>query len=439
MELMATITKLFNIFGIMGVGGLFTYLCCLLYHNKGTQTIQDLLRHTYTIGATGTGKSTKCLNDILKIIDMGYGCLYIDIHGQDSVNLLDYIPPEHAKRVIYIDPSDLTKPIGLPIFDGIDNHTDAEIAIDNLISLFNVIWPNFIGPSTEDLLRMASMAVVPNGNATLLEIYLMLVDETYRETIEIKDSAVRLFWKETFPELIKRDKSRLNPPTNKLRKLIMSSICRSVLCQTNPKFSIKNAMENNQIVICNFAKGKLGHETARLLAGIVVCQLQLCTFKRGANSKPFFIFLDEFQNYCTESFMEILSESRKYNISLNLYHQYIAQLPKEIQAAILNNVGSTYAFRLEGEAGFVAKILGVAEEDIKSLPRFTYYCRKLINGEKEHEAHTEKSKPLPTEKHNHSRAIISRSRRLYGTDGIKLRNDIENRLQQEYSDIGVIL
>lgn len=408
----------------LGGTGLLCVLSMLGWE-KG-QTVEDLLRHTWTIGETGTGKSTKARNDIINVIKMGYGCLFIDIHGHDSRELLDEIPPEHIGRVIYIDAADYQRTIGISIFEDTTDPMQNEIQVDNLISIFDILWPDFIGPSTEDLLRMAGMAVAEQKIKTLYEIYLMLVSEEYRNSIEIKDSAVREFWTVTFPELIKRDKSRLNPPTNKLRKLIMSQTCRLMLCQAKPKLNIDKAMRENKVIICNFAKGKIGHITSKLLSAVMMVKVQLATFKRNGTENPFFVFCDEFQNYTTTSFAELLSEARKYKISLNLYHQYFAQMPSFLQHAIRGNVGSRYAFRIDDDAKLVAEMLGVKEEEIRNLENYWYYAKRLIKGKREEEARKVKAPP-PPKKYCLSDRIIANSRRVYGVPYREVLLEIENR------------
>lgn len=414
----ATILKLCAV----GMASYCTYKLVPSQNNDGEQTTYDLLRHTYNIGETGTGKSTKCKNDILKAVNSGYGCLYIDIHGKDSFELLNLIPEEHLDRVIYIDPSNESSVIGFPLFDGED-----ELAVDALISIFDTLWPGFIGPSTEDLLRMAALAVVPNkGN--LLDLYEMIVNEEYRNNIEIKDISVRQYWRETFPELIKKDKSRLNPPTNKLRKLIMSKVCRTTLCQPNPKFNMSEAMRNNRIIICNFAKGAIGHDTSRLLSALMVCKLQLCLFSRTEKFNPFFCFLDEFQNYVTKSFAEILSESRKYNISLNLYHQYFNQLPDYLRHAIRGNVGSRYAFRVDDDAKLVAEMFNLEADDIRQLENFYCYAKRLIHGKKERETVLLPPAQVPKE-YGFSKYIIQNSAK-YGYPAQMILNSISDRFEK---------
>lgn len=409
-------------FKLAAVAGLCGYALKSMFPSGDIQTTKDLMRHTYCIGETGTGKSTKCKNDILNVINQGYGCLYIDIHGKDSLELLDLIPPEHIDRVIYIDPANANSVIGFPLFDG-----DSELAVDALISIFDTIWPGFIGPSTEDILRMAALAVVPNkGN--LLDLYSMIVDEHYRDGVKILDPTVEHFWRLTFPDLIKKDKSRLNPPTNKLRKLIMSRVARVTLCQSNPLFNLQRLMDDNAIVICNFSKGAIGHDTSRLLSALMVCKLQLCLFSRSESSNPFFCFLDEFQNYVTKSFPEILSESRKYNISLNLYHQYFNQLPDYLRHAIRGNVGSRYAFRVDDDAKLVAEMFDLETDDIKNLENFYCYAKRLIDGKKEHRAILLPPSEIP-EVHGYSNFIIRNSAK-YGYPPQQVLDEFTARLSQ---------
>lgn len=395
---------------------------------SGEQTTEDLLRHSYNIGETGTGKSTKCLNDIIKAINLGFGLLYIDVHGKDSRELLDYIPPEHIDRVIYINPADMDYVIGFPLFDVGDD----ELAVDAVVSVFHTLWPAFIGPSTEDIIRMSSMAVLPQ-KGTLLEIYKMLVDEDYRKHVidNIEDAEVKEYWGKTF-EQVKKDKSRLNPPTNKLRKLIMSKVCRYSLCQSRPKFDLFKEMKNNSIIICNFSKGALGHDTSSLMAALMFSKLWLCAFMRSEKDVPFMCFLDEFQNYVTSNFEDILSEARKYRVGLNLYHQYMKQVPPDLYNAIRGNVGSRYAFRGDGDAKTVAEMFDIDVDEIKNLENFTCWSKELINGKREKEAKLIKCPPPPP-KHGCADYIISRSKQ-YGYRPDYIADDIAARFNLKQPD-----
>nr|WP_276576411.1 TraM recognition domain-containing protein [Caldicoprobacter algeriensis] len=424
--MLETILRLVQFSAYATIGGAGVWCLSKLLSANEEQTIQDLLRHTWTIGETGTGKSTKARNDILSVIKQGYGCLFIDVHGHDSRELLDEIPPEHIDRTIYIDAADYKRPIGISIFDKSMDPFQNELQADNLVSIFDILWPGFIGPSTEDLLRMAALAVIEQEISTLYEIYLILVSEEYRNNLKIQDTTVKEFWQVTFPELIKKDKSRLNPPTNKLRKLIMSRTCRLMLCQSSPKLNIRKAMNEGKIIICNFAKGHIGHITSRLLAAIMMVKVQLATFTRNNNAQPFFVFCDEFQNYVTESFVELLSEARKYKISLNLYHQFFAQLPRQLQHAIRGNVGSRYAFRVDDDCEMVAEMLGVDPDDIRNLQNYWYYAKRLINGKREDKAVKKKSPP-PPKKYNLSQHIINNSRLSYGVSYTHILKEIEKR------------
>jgi hypothetical protein len=416
MELLAGTLLFLKLLPVLFVGGIFVKA----FVGGGEQTIQDLLRHSYTIGETGTGKSTYCLNSILKTIKMGFGLLYIDIHGEDSRALLDFIPPEHADRVIYIDPTDAQCSIGFSLSDGCDD----TLAVSALLSIFDTLWPGFIGPSSEDLLRMAGLAVLPN-KGTLLELYQMLVDKEFRDSVPIKDDIVKDFWHNTFVETMQKDKSRLNPPTNKLRKLIMTPTCRLTLCQSQPKFDLMQAMKDNKIVICNFSKGKLGHDVARLFAALMFSKLWLNTFMRDENSVPYFVYLDEFQNYVTSNFSEILSEARKYSISLNLYHQYMKQIPEFLHHAIIGNVGSIYSFRVTDDCKRVGDMFDIEAEEIKGLKNFTCYAKRLRKGVKE-KAQLIVCPPKPP-KHGLSKQIIEQSKK-YGYPPDNIMNDVKRRM-----------
>jgi hypothetical protein len=213
----------------------------------------------------------------------------------------------------------------------------------------------------------------------------------------------------------------------------MSRVCRTVLCQEHPRLNIEKAMRENKIIVCNFSKGEVGIDTARFLSALMVCKVEMALFKRNKSSTPFFLFLDEFQNYVTGSFETILSESRKYNIGMSLYHQYFHQLTPSMQHAIRGNVGTTIVFRVPDDAKMVADALGWEEDDLKMLDNYNYVARRLVNGRPEREAHAIKSKK-PPEVAGHGEYIIERSRRLYGNDAGEIETNFYSKMKGEESN-----
>jgi Cdc6-like AAA superfamily ATPase len=397
-------------------------------------TLEDYLRHSITTGQTGTGKSVFARNLILKLSKHG-GILFIDAHGTDSRELLDEIPDTDIDKVIYINPADLNMPIGINMYSDIKDELQNELSVNQLLSIFENLWAGFIGPSTEDLIRMSGLSVVEQEISTLLETYLMLSSPNYRADIEVQNEVAKDFWQNIFPDF---KPQVLNPPLNKFRALVAPVVHRLTLCQSKPKLDLLAAMNEGKIIICNFPQS-LGDKTSQLLSSIMVSKMQLLGFTRDKKSTPFFLVLDEYQNYVTRSFVKILSEARKFNLGIHLFNQYNSQIPDFILAAIAGNCGSRYSFRVgELDAPYLAKFLKpFTEDDLVNLPNFTYITKRLINGKKETKAHMYAAPP-PPKKYNHSEYIINRSRELYGVPRHVIEADIKQRMQpKENTNEGV--
>jgi hypothetical protein len=297
--------------------------------------------------------------------------------------------------------------------------------VNQLLSIFEALFSGFIGPSTEDLIRMSSLSVVEQEISTLLETYLMLTSEQYRSSIEVKNEVAKDFWENIFPDF---KPQVLNPPLNKFRALIAPTVHRLVLCQSKPKLDLLKAMNDGKIIICNFSQ-KLGDKTSQLLSAIIVSKIQLLGFTRDKNSTPFFLELDEYQNYVTRSFAKILSEARKFRLGIDLYNQYNDQIPDYLLSAIAGNCGSRYSFRVgELDAPYLAKFLKpYTAYDLINLPNFKYIAKRLVKGEKEKDAMLYKA-PKPPNVYGYGEEIKRRSKALYGTPRGIVETDIKNRI-----------
>lgn len=406
---------------IIALGGTYLLLSELF---SGNQTLDDYLRHSITTGQTGTGKSVKCRNDILGFIKYG-GALFIDQHGFDCERLLNEIPDEDKDRVIYINPADLNMPIGINAYSDTKGELENELSVNQLLSIFEALWGNAIGPQTEDLIRMSSLSVVEQEISTLLETYLMLTNEQYRNSIDVKNEVAKDFWQNIFPDF---KPQVLNPPLNKFRALIAPTVHRLVLCQSKPKLDLLKAMNEGNIIICNFSQ-KLGDKTSQLLSSIIVSKMQLLGFTRDENSTPFFLVLDEYQNYVTRSFAKILSEARKFKLGIHLYNQYNDQIPDYLLAAVAGNCGTRNSFRVgELDAAYLAKFLEpFTAKQLINLPNFKYVAKRLVNGKKETNAILCKASK-PPKVYGHGEYIKERSRELYGTPRHVIEEDIKSRI-----------
>jgi len=351
--------------------------------------LEDARRHIYVIGQTGTGKSTLLRNLILQHIYAGHGVALIDPHGDLADDVLDNFPPWRADDLVCFNPADAEFPVG---FNPLANVPPAErpLVTAGLVSAFKSIWRDSWGPRLEYILANTIAALLEAQNTSLLGVNRMLSEESYRAWVvrQIKDPFLKKFWTDEFANYDPRFmREAIAPIQNKLGQLLLSPLLRNVLGQVRSKVNLRFMMDNNRVLIANLAKGKLGTEPSNLLGALLVAQFQHATMTRADlpvdRRKDFYLLIDEFQNFTTDSFTSALAEARKYRLNLTLAHQYLEQLPRETLAAVFGNVGTIISFRvghtdaqvLAGEFGqsFVA-------ENFSDLDRFEMLTRTLDEG-----------------------------------------------------------
>lgn len=438
--------ELMNLYIALGVGSLaylgtnklFEYLPV-----NSNRNVEDYKRHSITIGKTGVGKSVFMQNQILKFKDVVYkgkesGVLYIDLHGHDAREMLDTFSEKELERVIYINAADIEKIIGFNILSPTSDELLRELRVNQLLSVFKSIWGDSIGASTEDILRMSSLAVIEQRNSSILEVYQMLNSAEYRKNLEIKNYIAKNYWEEMF-EKVAKNSQIINPPMNKLRSLISTTVSRLILCQTNPKLDIVKELSRGKVVICDFSSGKIGDRTAQLLASVVISIVQLDSFRRNKNSNLIFLVLDEFQRYCTDTFRVILSEARKFNLSLNLATQYFDQIPDYLLSAIKGNIGTQFIYRIGmDDATSIYKYLEVEAKKITKLENYRYYQKGIVSG-KEMDRAAKKKSPKPPRKYFLGQQVIKMSRDKYGISRNEIENDIKRRLGIHTKDLNTII
>jgi hypothetical protein len=314
--------------------------------------VADARYHTYVIGKTGSGKTTLLRNLILQLILQGHGVGLIDPHGDLAEELLDHIPPSRAEQTVYFHPGDADFPIGLNLFT--QTHADdRHLVASGVVGALKNLWPDSWGPRMEYILHNTVAALAQCENTSLLGVNRMLTDEAYRRWVlgQVRDPFLRDFWEnefESYDERFKRE--AIAPIQNKVGQLLLSPIIRNIVGQVQSKVSIPFVMDNQRIFIANLAKGQIGHDKANLLGSLLITQFQLAAMARSrqpeSERKDFYLFVDEFQNFATESFTSILAEARKYRLNLTLSHQYIAQLSPTVRDAVFGNVGTLIAFRV---------------------------------------------------------------------------------------------
>ena len=350
---------------------------------------EDRLNHIYVIGKTGTGKSTLLLNMAVSDIERGNGLCLIDPHGDIAEKLLDYIPSERIKDVIYLDPADEHYAIGFNPLADIPKD-QVHLVVAGLISTFKKIWMDSWGPRLEYILRFSLLTLCSYPQTTLLDIQPLLTNYYFRKKVlsDCTDQYLLSFWHNEFDKYPPQLKAEaISPILNKTGLFVAIAQLRNVIGQSRSSFKISELMDNKQILICNLSKGKLGEDATTLLGSMLVNAVQLAALGRAAQEErcrtPFYLYVDEMHSFVSLSFADILAEARKYKLSLFLAHQYIEQVHEKIRYAIFGNVGTMIIFRVGAEDAkhLVQEVHPVfSEEDLINLPRYMMYIKLMIDG-----------------------------------------------------------
>ena len=369
------------------------------YRGKDTEihlAREDRMRHFYVIGQTGTGKTNIMLNMITQDIRNGDGCCYIDPHGTDIQTILSRIPKERIDDVIYFDPAYTARPMGLNMLEYDPKYPEQKtFVVNELMGIFNKLFDMKIGGGAmfEQYFRNSAFLVMedPESGSTLLEITRVLADKDFRDLklARCKNPIIRQFW--VSAEQTTGDQSLANfVPyiSSKFDNFISNDIMRPVVLQQNSVFNFRRIMDDKKILLVNLSKGRLGDINANLIGLVLVGKIQMAALSRvdmfGKPMNDFYLYIDEFQNVTTDSIASILSEARKYRLSLNIAHQYISQLEEKIKNAVFGNVGSMAVFRVGTEdATFLEQrfkpTFSVA--DITKLDNYNAYVNMLVNGQ----------------------------------------------------------
>jgi Type IV secretion-system coupling protein DNA-binding domain len=356
----------------------------------GIQPI-DRARHVYIIGKTGMGKSTLLENMLYSDIMNGRGVGLIDPHGDLADTILANIPKSRTNDIVLFDPSDTEYPIA---FNMLDNPRPElrPIVASGLVSIFKKMFAESWGPRLEYILRNTILTLLLIPDTTLISIPLMLTHESFRRKIvaKIDDPILIQFWTQEFEKMAPAQMSEaINPILNKVGQFLSSPILRNILGQPKNPFSLRWIMDNEKIFIVNLSKGKIGEDASALLGAMMVTKFQIEAMTRAdipeSERKDFWLYVDEFQNFATDSFATILSEARKYKLSLTMANQYIEQMPETVQGAVFGNVGSLVGFQVGyHDASVLADIFGgedvITPQDLTNLAKYDIYTKLLIDG-----------------------------------------------------------
>jgi len=349
----------------------------------------DRRRHMYIIGKTGMGKTTLLENLIISDIINGEGCCYIDPHGDTAEKMLKYIPAHRINDVIHFNPSDTDFPIAFNILEAVDESHKHLIA-SGIVGVFKKQFAESWGPRLEYILRNCILALLDYPGSTLLGIMRILVDREYREKVidKIKDPVVKSFWVNEYTKWNDRVLQEvISPIQNKVGQFLSNFLIRNIVGQVKSTIDLRDIMDNRKILILNLSKGRIGEDTMQLLGSMIVTKIYLAAMSRvdvpEEERKDFYLYVDEFQNFATDSFANILSEARKYRLDLTIAHQYIEQLPELVASAIFGNVGTLVCFRVgAADAEILVKEFTpfFEEEDLANLPAFSIYLKLMIDG-----------------------------------------------------------
>ena len=309
----------------------------------------------YIIGKTGMGKSTMLENMAIQDIRNGEGMAFIDPHGSTADRIMEYVPEHRIKDVLYFAPFDMDYPVAFNVMEDV-GYDKRHLVVSGLLSAFRKIWVDAWSARMEYILSNTLLALLEYDGSTLLDVNRMLINKTFRKKVvdNIKDPTVRAFWVEEFANYTDRYTQDATPAIqNKVGQFTSNPLIRNIVGQPKSSFDIRQMMDDKKILIINLSKGRMGEVNATLLGSMLVTKIYLAAMSRAdvpaatlAKLPPFYLYVDEFQNFANESFSDILSEARKYKLNLIIAHQYVEQMEEEVRDAVFGNVGTTVTFRV---------------------------------------------------------------------------------------------
>jgi len=384
----------------------------------------DRRRHVYIVGKTGMGKTASLENMAVQDIQEGRGIGFVDPHGEAAEKLLDFIPTDRINDVVYFNPADLEYPIAFNVMEKVDA-SHRHLIAGGLMGVFKKIWPDVWSARMEYILNNCILALLEYPGSTLLGVNRMLADPAFRVKVvdKITDPVVKAFWVQEFARYTQRYETEATAAIqNKVGQFISAPLIRNIIGQVKSTIDIREAMDEGKILILNLSKGRIGEDASRLLGALLITKIQLAAMQRvnvpEEKRKDFYLYVDEFQNFATESFVNILSEARKYRLCLILGHQYIAQMEETVRDAVFGNIGTLVSFRVGAEdAEYLEKEFAPEfyAEDLVNLAKYTVYLTLMIDGVAGRPFSAETLPPFPKLKKSNREKIIKVSRERYGT------------------------
>ncbi|OGV90998.1 hypothetical protein A3A66_03485 [Microgenomates group bacterium RIFCSPLOWO2_01_FULL_46_13] len=403
----------------------------------------DRQRHIYIIGKTGTGKSELLKQMIMQDIEAGKGVCFIDPH--DTVEqILELIPASRAEDVIYFDPSDIDRPMGLNMLEA-STEAQQHFVVTSIIGLMYKLYDphktGIIGPRFEHAIRNAMLTVMSEPGSTFVEVVRALTDARYVQELlpKIKDPIIRRYWTDQIAQTADFHKSEvLDYIVSKFGRFVTNKMMRNIIGQSESAFNFRKVMDDGKILLINLAKGKIGEENSNFLGLILVPKILIAAMSRQDvpedNRRDFYLYVDEFQNFATPDFATILSEARKYHLNLTVANQFIGQVEEEVKQAVFGNVGTLIAFRIGvSDANFLQHEFTptFTETDLTNVERFHVYIKTTVNNEPVIPFSMDLTKDMEAEKKRRNpklaEMIKSLSRLKYGKNHVIIEDEITRR------------
>lgn len=355
---------------------------------------KDRLRHMYIVGRTGTGKTQFLTDMIMQDIHAGKGLCFLDPHGDAVEEILAMIPSERAEDVIYFKPSDFERPMGINLLEAgteQEKHFVATNVINMMYKLFDPYKTGIVGPRFEHAVRNAMLTAMAEPGSTFVELMRILTDAKYVQELlpKVQDPIVRRYWTDQIAQTSDFHKSEtLDYITSKFGRFVTNKLIRNIIGQSQSSFNFRDVMDSGKILLVNLSKGELGEENSSFLGLILVPRILMAAMSRAdmpeEQRRDFYLYVDEFQNFATPDFAQILSEARKYHLSLTVANQFIGQIDEEVKNAVFGNVGTLITYRVGvNDANYLAREYAptFSEDDLLNIERYHVYIKTIVNNE----------------------------------------------------------
>jgi energy-coupling factor transporter ATP-binding protein EcfA2 len=408
---------------------------------------KDRTKHVYVIGKTGMGKSTLLENMAIQDIQNGEGLAFIDPHGGTAEKLLEYVPKERIKDVLYFAPFDMEYPVSFNVMEdiGIDKR---HLVVNGLMSTFEKIWVDAWSARMAYILNNTLLALLEFPGSTLLGVNRMLSDKDYRKKVveNVTDPSVKSFWIDEFGKYTERFAAEATPAIqNKVGQFTSNPLVRNLIGQPKSTFNIRKMMDEKKILIINLSKGKVGEGNANLIGSMLITKIYLAAMSRADSSETalknlpnFYLYVDEFQSFANKSFADILSEARKYKLNLTIAHQYIEQMEEEVRDAVFGNVGTMITFRV---GAFDAEVLEkefaptFTAEDLVNLGFVQIYLKLMIDGISSSPFSATTMPPIAKPDISYRHDVVENSRANFARPRAEVENEIKNWHDQSFSSV----